>query len=177
MNKIASLVKKEEKKSLSGYEILKALNGKTNLITYPQIHEYKNIQQLLGKHGACVILYMTKENYGHWCCVFRRNAREIEFFDPYGIYIDDELNYIPKKLQKESDQDYPYLTKLLYDSRCKIIYNEHKLQKFKKNVNSCGRWVICRIWLKHIPLEKFVKLFQDKRASPDFLVTALTLFI
>jgi hypothetical protein len=67
---------------LSGKDILNMLEGKTKILIYPNLHKYNNINELLHPYGSCVILYMTKRNYGHWTCLVDHNDR-IEFYDPY----------------------------------------------------------------------------------------------
>ena len=54
----------------------------------------KTIEKLLSKHGAYfVLLYpVTSEINGHWACMTRYD-KTIEFFDSYGIKIDDELKF------------------------------------------------------------------------------------
>lgn len=175
---IIDIVKDAETKSLSSEEMLKLCEGKTNIVTYPQIINYKNINELLGKHKACIILYMTKENYGHWTCIFKLNKNTIEFFDPYSLIMDDEFKFIKKDFRNRSNQDLPYLTKLLYKSKYKITYNHHKFQRYSKMISTCGRWCCMRIILRDLTLKEFSKLFLgNKHYDPDFIVTFLTLYV
>ena len=82
-------------KSLSDTDILNYMNGKTNLIQYKEIINYDNIDDLLGQYKKCVLLYHTRENYGHWTCLYKvKNT--IYFFDSYGVIPDDEQNYYMK---------------------------------------------------------------------------------
>lgn len=162
-------------KSLSNDEILKSLENKANLISYTDAHKYKTLDSLLGRYGACVILYETKKLYGHWCCIFKLNNKCVEFFDPYGIMPDSELKFINKEYQKESRQDFPYLTKLMIDSPYILSYNHHRFQEYKKGVNSCGRWVVCRLLFRFLDLDRFIAIFGKKRKyTSDFYATLLT---
>lgn len=162
-------------KSLSNEEILKSLENKANLISYTDVHKYRTLDTILGKHGACVILYETKKLYGHWCCIFKLDKNSVEFFDPYGLMPDRQLNFINKDYKIESKQDYPYLTKLMIDSPYVLSYNQHRFQEYKKGVNSCGRWVVCRLLFRFMKLDDFINLFGKKRKyKPDFYATLLT---
>jgi hypothetical protein len=165
-------------KALSNTEILEIINGKANLISYTNIHKYKNLDHLLGKYDACVILYELRPSYGHWCCIFKLDDNTVEFFDPYGIWPDKQKKYIDKKYLKESNQKYPYLTKLMIDSPYVLTYNHYPFQQKKKGVNSCGRWCAIRLLLRILSLDKFIKLFSNnKKYSKDFYVTLLTNYI
>lgn len=162
-------------KSLSNVDILESLQNKANLISYTDAHKYKTLDSMLGNNAACVILYETKKLYGHWCCIFKLDDNSVEFFDPYGLMPDRELKFISPKYKIESKQDYPYLTKLMIDSPYVLSYNQNQFQELKKGVNSCGRWVVCRLLFRHLKLDEFIKLFGIKRKyKPDFYATLLT---
>jgi len=163
--------KQEEQISLSESDIKTMLNGQCNVLTYPELVNYDNINDAMGPHGALILLYMTNQNYGHWVCAFKRNNNAIEFFDSYGFFPDDELKLIPEYFRKVSNQLYPHLTYLLLKSKNKIEYNNVQLQKLKKDVNTCGRWCIVRIMLRNLTINEFVRKFQD---NGDFKVTELT---
>jgi hypothetical protein len=165
-------------KSLSNEDILKLVNDKANLVSYTNIHKYKTLDQLLGKWGACVILYELKKLYGHWCCIFKLDNNTIEFFDPYSLMADRQLNFINKEYRLESNQNYPYLTRLMLDSPYVLTYNQYPFQEYKKGINSCGRWVAIRLLFRLMSLDQFIKLFGKKRRyKPDFYVTLLTNYI
>jgi len=159
--------------ALSNNKIMKLINKKANLMTYSELKKYDNLDEALGPHDALVLLYETRENFGHWVTIFRRGDL-IEHFDSYGYFPDDELKFIPEYFRKVNGLDYPHLTALMYESGYKPSYNEYVLQSDKRDVNTCGRWVVARLILRHLPLDKFVKLFKNKDYSPDFLVTIFT---
>lgn len=165
-------------KSLSNYEILKLVKNRANLVSYTEMHKYRSLDELLGEYGACIVLYETKKNYGHWCCIFKVTNELLEFFDPYGIFPDQELKFIKKDFQIASRQNEPYLCKLMLESPYVLSYNHFRFQKYKKGVNSCGRWCGLRIIFRNLPLELFIEIFGKKRKySNDFYVTMLTNYI
>jgi hypothetical protein len=169
---------------LNDKEMLKLVENKARLITYPEISNYKDINDLLGKHNACIILYVTKilpDNsvYGHWCCVFRAGWRKdtICFFDPYGEKPDFTLKHMSPEAIQEYGQE-PYLTKMLIDSGYRIVYNNAPLQKHQKNNAICGRLTGLRLHFRNIDGNEFAKLMTSyPNLSSDDLATLLTSFI
>lgn len=178
-------IKDYENIALSDTEVLKLINGKANLIIYPNIHKYKTMDELLGPNGACVLLYESKPNYGHWCCIFKINDNLLEYFNPYGGFHegfpDDNLQYIPIDFRKKSNQYYPYLSILMYNSPYKLSYNEFRFQKYGRNIKTCGRWVALRIIFRNLSLKDFHYLIESLKKKfgidSDKLVTLLTLYI
>jgi hypothetical protein len=174
---LVDLVEEAKSKAFSGREILKCIKRKGRVITYDKLARYNNIDDALGKDGVLIILYLTEENFGHWVLLFRRSDKRnlLEFFDSYAMKPDQELQMIDTNFRKNHDELYPHLSYLLYISGYDIEYNHQKLQKYKEDVNTCGRWVAVRAAFKHLSLDQFLKLF--KFFDPDFLVTAITLLI
>lgn len=159
-------------KALSDQDILRLINGKAKIVLYPDIKNYKSIDQLLYPYGAVIILYLTRKNYGHWTTLFKLNDNTLEMFNSYGTYIDDDLDYIPENFRISSGQSYPLLGWLMYYSPYKLTYNEHKFQKRGRNINTCGRWVALRLLYRHLSLKEFHNLFKGK--DSDKIVTLLT---
>jgi hypothetical protein len=122
-------------KLLSSNDIINLIGYPINVITYNELTEYKNINDIL-INDICLILYpsIISENIGHWT-ILTKSKKKITFFDPYGTKPD---------YQKESPITDFYLTKLLINLPNNIHYNECKLQKLSKNINTCGRW--CALW-------------------------------
>jgi hypothetical protein len=166
-----------QSKALSESEILDLIDGKANVLTYSELENIKNLSDALGENDAFVLLYQTlNKNYGHWTCVFKVDEFTIEFFDPYGILIDDEMDFVPEYFKNTNYKKFRYLTKLLYDSGYTIIYNEYPLQAESTSdeiINTCGRWVSTRLALRDVPQQEFAKMFL-KFEDPDLVVTYLT---
>lgn len=163
--------------ALSGYDILEMLKGKTNIIMYNELYKIKNIDEVI-KYGTCVILYNTSEFRGHWCCLIVNNDR-IEFFDPYGILIDDEIkpSFMSKLfIKKYYSRDKKRLQKLIYYSKYdKVEYNNYPVQKRENNINTCGRHVVTRILMKDLLLEEYIKyIYSFKGRTPDEVVLSIT---
>lgn len=176
MDEFDEQVKEAMKKSLSDSEITDYLDGKCKILTYEQLCDYDNIFDAMGPYEALVLLYLTRERYGHWCCCFTQD-NSIVFFDSYSAIPDDELDYIPKKVRDRFCENYPHLTKLLYESERPIEYNEFVLQAKGNGISTCGRWTCVRLKYRDIPTSNFAKLFRGQTESPDWIVTALTIDI
>ena len=76
--------------ALSGKQMLKLLDNKSNLIQYKDVEKYDNIDTLLGEYKKCILLYHTSQSFGHWCALYRV-GKTVYFFDSYGVMIDDQL--------------------------------------------------------------------------------------
>ena len=175
-SKVLEKLKELESISLSNHDIENLLDGKVNVVTYPELKEYSSLDELLGNNGCAVILYMTDKNFGHWCALVRVNNKLVEFFDPYGMVPDSELKFVPAHLKKSTRQDFAYLSQLMDDSPYKLSYNEYPMQHFGKGLNTCGRWSTARCIFKEWPLSKFHNKFVNNEfgMSPDSYVTMFT---
>lgn len=172
------IIKELKKESFSGNDILTAVDQKTKIITYPDLYDYRDIDDVLYPYDCCVLLYETRPSYGHWVCLIKHKMdNTIEFFDSYGFFIDEQLEFIPEKFRKENNEVFPILSKMLVDSKYKIIYNPIRVQKYKNDVSSCGRHVAFRLILKHLKLTNYIKLIKSDNMNSDDLVTYLTAFI
>lgn len=161
-------------KPLSDADIMSAIFNKANLVLYSDIKNYKNIDSLLGKHKCCVVLYEGDSETGHWCCILRNRNGELEFFDPYGVKLDDEIKW-------NKNNKYPKeLTELILKNNEPIIYNDQKLQKLSPDISTCGRHIISRILLRKMDLDTYcdmLRSFKKKGFDSDDIVTLLTIDI
>ena len=160
--------------SLSDTDLRNNINA--NIVSFSDIKNYNNIDELLGFEGKCFILYETKKNMGHWTCLYKFNDT-IYFFDSYGNNIDLQLNFIPKQINKSLGQNHKNLIELLYKSPYKIEFNEYQLQKLGNGINTCGRWCLIRLQYPSISVKEFKNLFSKKnlgKISPDLMIYKLT---
>ncbi len=170
-------LQEKEEKALSSSDIMKLLNGRTRVIKYSDLAKIDDINQLLFGYDSCVILILSKENYGHWVCI-TRNGNILEFFDSYGYFIDDPIYFksTSKYFRKVNNQDYPHLTYLLLQKENEYIitYNELRFQKMQPNISTCGRHVVCRIRYKNIGLYDYYSFLKSIDNDLDKVVTILT---
>lgn len=173
-----SLIKRLKQISLSNEELDEILGKDTLIYRYPMLAKYQNIDDLLGPNRECIILYMTGENYGHWTCLFEAPDGTLEFFDSYGYFIDDELDFNNDlHFRREQNQDYPHLTWLLYNSGYPISYNQYQFQSDNKDITTCGRHVAVRLLLRHLTLDEYKDFIDSFKDDPDTVVTLLTSFV
>ena len=152
---------------LTGEDLIKICEGNVRVISYHELKGINTIQQLLEPYGAIIILYETKQNFGHYTALFYDKNKNLEFFDSYGFKPDAELKYA-------TYDNTPYLTNLLKKYKGNIIYNTEDLQKWAKDVNTCGRWCATRIRMKNLTAQEFRNLWKNKFYNPDFFVSAIT---
>lgn len=161
-------------KSLTGEEMKKMIPWEINMIIYPQLDDFQNIDDILGPTGCCVLLFENNRSYdtggetthsGHWTCLVRsqddENNSSINFYDSYGFKPDDQKKKIDKDFMNMIDMRDNVLSELLYKA-CNeldevIEYNEKRHQVMKKGINTCGRWVCLRILMKDISMNDFQK--------------------
>lgn len=162
--------------ALTGQEVQNLSGFNPRVLTYPELLNYDSVEQLLGENEAVIILYLTSKNYGHWCTLFKYpKSKRIEFFDSYGLVIDDELAFVDNNFREENNMLYPHLTYLLTNYNGPIEYNEYQLQDpDDEKAQTCGRHVGLRLRLRSYPLEKYISIFRRKKYSPDDLITYLT---
>lgn len=170
-------IKEKEEKALSGGDIMKLLNGRTRIIKYSDLANIDSINKLLFGYDSCVILIMSKENYGHWVCLTRSDNR-LEFFDPYGYEVDDPIYFknTSKYFRKINNQDYPHLSYLLYlcADEYDLQYNEIRFQKMDNKTSTCGRHVVCRIYYKKYDIYEYYNFLKSIGNDFDKVVTLLT---
>jgi len=170
---------KEVDRPLSSKDIKKILNNKVKIILYPEIVNYYSIDELLNPYDCVIILYMQNEItggfWGHWCCIFKIKNDTIEFFDPYGTFVDDELNYdIDSHFRKENGLEYPLLSYLLFytGDKYKLTYNEYKFQGI--DTATCGRHCCNRLLNKNLTLKQYKNKMDNSKINYDILVTIIT---
>jgi hypothetical protein len=154
-----SLLSRLKNIALSDSQLLSLVNGKANIVLYPDIWKMNSIDQLLSTYGAAIIFFESQvlngSRFGHWCLLFILPDGSLEFFNPYGGFPDDSLAYIPDDLKEQTHQNRPYLSILLLKSPYKLTYNEYKFQKEGDNIMTCGRHVACRLNNRDLTLKQY----------------------
>lgn len=165
-----SIIKKLQENPVNGNIMMKLVDYKANLMTVNDLKNYDNIDDVLGKYGAVILLYEMKKNYGHWVCLFKISDNMLFFFDPYGLAPDEQLKF--GKYSK------PYLSRLLEESKYGLQYNPIDLQKYCKKISTCGKFVAFRLIFRNLDNKDFLSLFLDnKHYDPDFWITTLMAFL
>lgn len=180
--------------SLNTTDVLDIVDAPCNTILFEDICNMDGISGIFPEFcfddhgvGRCLLNYLYEDNYGHWVglCINPsltkdgKNCMEIEYFDPYGSFIDDIIGDFDARTKMEHNSDYPYLLKLLYSSGAEIYYNHFPLQSRKVGVNTCGRWT--GFFLRYcgsVTVDEFGQSFMNVskkyKVNRDQLITDLT---
>jgi hypothetical protein len=169
---------KKNDNPLSGADIKNYFDGNIKILTYNDLRKYKNIHDLLYPYGRVCILYVWKNEryggkYGHWVCLFINKNNNVEFFDPYGNFIDDFLNNIELGIRNQNGEYYKYLSRLLYEYDGKTEYNNKKLQS--DITTTCGKWCVFRMLKNNLTIEQFNKMFGKNTIKNDNIILKLFL--
>jgi hypothetical protein len=164
MNNIKRIIKYYENVALSNKDLEEIVDNKAKIVLYPNLIKYETINEVLGKTGACFLLFEAKPSYGHWCCLFKQNKNTIEFFNPYGGFPDNSLDYIPLHFRKITNQLYPILSILLIQSPYNLTYNEYAFQRKSKDIKTCGYHCAVRLLLRNLTLKEYKK-YLDKMSK------------
>lgn len=144
----------------------------TRMIKYDALRDYHTLQQVFGgSHSVVVFMELlgshTQNKIGHWIVLLDFDTH-IEHFDSYGLLVDQELAITHER---------PFLSHLVRDSRKRVVQTTAKLQTFKDDVNTCGRWVVCRIRQRDLQAEEFARFYTSFHEAPDVMVAFATLFL
>lgn len=173
---LPELLKDSERIFLSGANIHQITKGACNPLAYHALEHITSIEQLFDKHDAVMLLYETDENIGHWTCLIRHSSTELEFFDPYGLKIDEELSQADYNRRLHDGKIVPHLTHLIEQSGYTVKSNTVRLQKTFKDVNTCGRHCALRVLLRDLPIKEYNKMFTSAdHYNPDLWATAMTI--
>lgn len=146
---------------LSSDDIMKLMNGKTKILKYGDLKNYKTIEDVIKPYNNCVLLYESILNVGHWILIHLDPKGRIEVFDSYGEKPDDQLKWIDDDFRVKSGQLIPHLTYLLYKTPKEVEYNNYKFQKYDPDIATCGRHCIMRYYLRDLDIDKY-KDYMDK---------------
>ena len=178
MPKDNKVLKDARNYALSDEDIRKLLGPDIAIHTYDQLKNMKSVDELFDSKGRGILLYQNQSpTAGHWNALLRKK-KGIEVFDSYGEKPDKQLDEIDEDLKEQTNQDAPYLTRLLKGSGLPIYYNPHQYQHDGSDINSCGRWAVARCIYGNKSNEEFKKIVDtaNKRGmSNDDFVCALTM--
>lgn len=141
-------------------------------LSYDELSKIKSFKQLFSNgHDAAIILLQSEyENapaVGHFILLLNQ-PEHIEHFDSYGLTVDEE-----NKITGER-----HLTQLFNDSKKSMIQNTKQLQRFKNDIQTCGRWVVARYLLKTLNLTHFLQIITKLGGHlNDESVTLMTMLL
>ena len=146
---------------------------------YSDLASIEDVDDLL-KDDSCVILYENKPRNGHWVCLVRKYDKgTIEFYDSYGLFPDKQKDHMNKRFLRDTQQTYNKIAELLWNARdrYRVEFNNHRLQKWCKDIATCGIHVVARIKLKGMTIDQykaFLKRYKGAGMTPDDVVTIIS---
>jgi len=160
---------------LSDSDIRKVLGNNIKIWNYPQLKSLRSIDDMFDDKGRAILLFPNvSPTSGHWTCLINR-PNKIEFFDSYGDAPDTEQKGgMSRSRLEQLDIERPDLTKLLRASGKPVFYNTHQFQKESGNIATCGRHCVSRLLYAPYSLDKYKKVIDMSKMSPDDFVSGLT---
>ena len=169
------------KENIRGYSLtdadIKTIIPTLKVITYPELLEFNNIDDILDEKGRLMILYLTEDKHtGHWTCLLRsRDKKKLEYFDSYGgLKPDQESSWLSNSKLREFHQDTHHLTELLQKCPYKVVYNRYPFQEEDLGIMTCGRHCVTRLYFKHLTLPQYTQMVLDSGINPDDFVSNFT---
>lgn len=151
-------------------EEMSRLNPTAKFVPYNRIHEYKNIDELLGSGNMAFILYLIKsDHYGHWTCLYKTNSYKgvntptLVYFNSYGVKPDYDERFVPDTLANKVFEYEPFLFNLIEASPYPCYYNTHRLQG--EGTSVCGDWASYRLINRHQTNDQFAKCMEQTAKS------------
>jgi len=144
--------------SFSNQDIKNYLGNDTKIFEYKDLNNYNSIDEILpNEKDFCIILIETKQRSGHWTALMKYSGL-LEWFDSYGLDVDEELNFISNIMRRTLGETKKQLSKLIDSSPYECIYNHVQLQTHKSFDDTCGRWVCSRIlhFKKGLTLKQYI---------------------
>jgi len=138
-------------------------------ILYDDLQKFNSLDELMSLGAVCVLLQIetpNKPKVGHFILLLD-HGNHLEHFDSYGLTMDQELAITHEQ----------HLTRLFSKYRKPIHDNTVKLQSLREDVNTCGRWVVARLLLRHLTLDEFTKLIKHFHVLYDDLVAIMTMLL
>jgi hypothetical protein len=134
---------KIKKRPMKASELKKHVS-EVKFITYDELSNYNNINELFETTNYVIILIRHNENSGHYVCLIN-DPKYIEVFDSYGLDIQDHKNMVGGLTNNMLGQEAPLLNDLLNTSKKKIIYNKKSFQHPSDlTIATCGRHCLYR---------------------------------
>lgn len=135
-----------------------------------------------GRDQYIILHYQTGDDdysrYGHWVgMIIKPKIKMIYYMDSYGIYPDDQLEFIPDEYRNETGQSIRdvgiFLYRAINEFGYRVRYNNVRLQGKGNHIGTCGRYVGMFLYSGGSPEEfasSIKKLVKGKRTADDVIV-------
>lgn len=162
-------------------DFLRKKRPNTPVFTYDEFSKIKDLNN--PGFDDAIFLYRNGPNFGHWNCLIvtvldstnsmssssNRKRKRIEIFDPYGIEVDDQLEWLSSSdpIRRQLGQLYPTLTKALLNFDGEVHYNHYKFQQHGDGINTCGRHCLIRLACSNLDTDEYFNMFKLLRNILD----------
>lgn len=165
-----------EEYPLGDDDIKKILGNNINIIAYPELENYNDVDEIFDNENRVIILFLTTDkNTGHWLCLHKDNDDNIHYFDPYGEGIDKDKKWLSKTKLEELNEDKISLLNLLKNTANNgVYYNSYDFQNDREGINTCGRHCCVRLLYKDLDLNDYYNMIKDSNLTPDEFVSNIT---
>lgn len=166
-------------------DITRLCGSSVRIWKYPDLATCKTLRDVVPPGGAAAILFLTSPDKGHWLALWH-DAEEDTFhiFDPYGIPPDGDRKWLTHDEAVYLRETEPLLRQLAKATGARTEWSAARLQQRREGVNTCGRFVIVRLWQpRDVDAEQFAKYIRDvcrasssaeRAITPDDAVVAWT---
>lgn len=159
---------------------IQALLPGTPTVLYSEL-EGKAFKDITDNNGHAMVLFVNEETptevVGHWLAIVKL-ADGVLLFDPYGSVRPDPWYRNAADLTKaelaETHQSRPVLEQIVRDAGYRPLFNRTAFQQDKRDVNTCGRHCVVRIWHAHLDNEDYAAALYGAGENADTVVTKLT---
>jgi hypothetical protein len=134
------------------------------ILKYSQFKQFRSLDEILPNNkDYVIILYETTLNSGHWCCITKFKDC-YQYFDSYGKYPSQPLEWNKPEMNKMLGQDKPYLSMLFDKSKLRVVYNPVQFQSKKSPISTCGAYDTLRaseLQKHNTTLEEFNDMLEE----------------
>lgn len=165
MVKLKSLIEQIESTPVSIGFLKKRVPANVAVYAYQQL-KGKSRSELFKKNKALIVLIPKKnEKKGHYIALLARH-NHIEYFSSLGQSPDSEMDKL--------HQSHTSIKNILGKN---YIYNHVKLQRDRNyNINTCGAFVLARVFFHDLKLREFTELFRRiSLQNPDEIASIMVL--
>lgn len=163
---------------LSGEDLVmmasKLGNEETRFILYDNLRHVKSVTELMAGANSVFILFQIKNpsgppSVGHWAVLIKTNVG-LSYYDPYGLVLSQDIQLTGEPA---------WLEKLL--SPLNVEMNTIRHQKFRDEVQTCGRHIVVRSifhFMTNVQYNKFViQPVLHFVEDADVFVSLMTVFL
>lgn len=150
----------EQHHPLSPSEVQSIAGKPISTFKYSELGDMTSIQDLFAKNNCVLLLYESKLNSGHWCCLINQPS-QVVFFDPYSLEPDSQLAFSNIRFRDNNGMELPYLTYLMLKSQKPIDYNNIQNQRLSQGIETCGYHCGVRMRAEKLTNTEYNNIFKS----------------